>query len=192
MRPAIEVIGDSVRACTTRRIGCRFPSDNRISGRTITSNTTSALTGLAGNRKVGTPSRPSCPKPWTEPGCMATRVTSISPSSASTASHRLGRRAADRAGDHHDLGAIDLALNDFAEFSCVAADDADPVHLRAGVAGSGRQRVGVDVVNLSVARACARCRPARRPPRSPIPAGAGAPAPGRGPPRPAARPGPRR
>ena len=84
LRPATEVIGDSVRACTIRRIGCRLPSDNRISGRTITSKTTSALTGFAGNRNVGTPSRPNCPKPWTEPGCIATRVTSISPSSAST------------------------------------------------------------------------------------------------------------
>ena len=40
-----------------------LPSDNRISGRTITSKTTSALTGLAGNKNVGTPSRPNCPKP---------------------------------------------------------------------------------------------------------------------------------
>ena len=56
-----------------------------MSGRTITSNTTSALTGLAGNRNTGTPSRPSCPKPCTEPGCIAMRDTSISPISESTA-----------------------------------------------------------------------------------------------------------
>lgn len=59
MRPGTELIGASVRACTMRRIGCRLPSDNRISGRTITSKTTSALTGLAGNRNTGTRSRPN-------------------------------------------------------------------------------------------------------------------------------------
>ena len=65
---------------------------------------------------------------------------------------RLGRRAADAAGDHHDLGAVDLTLDDLAELLGVVADDADAVHLGAGVPAGRRQRVGVDVVDLPVAR----------------------------------------
>ncbi|SLJ03434.1 Uncharacterised protein [Mycobacteroides abscessus subsp. abscessus] len=34
---------------------------------------------MAGSRKVGTSSRPSRPKPCTDPGCMATRAISSSP-----------------------------------------------------------------------------------------------------------------
>ncbi len=48
---------------------------------------------------------------------MAIRTTSISPSSESTARTDLGRRAADRAGDHHHLGTVDLALDDLARAS---------------------------------------------------------------------------
>jgi putative ABC transport system permease protein len=81
---ALEVIGVIVRARIPRRLACRLPNDSRSRGRTITSKTTSALTGLVGSRNVGTPSAPSCPKPCTDPGCMAIRVTSIFPSSDST------------------------------------------------------------------------------------------------------------
>ena len=51
--------GMMVRARTIRRIGCRRPRAMRISGRTITSKTTSALTGFDGSRKVGTSSGPA-------------------------------------------------------------------------------------------------------------------------------------
>ena len=79
------------------------------------------------------------------------RVTSISPSSASTDADAFGGGAADRARDHHHLGAIDLALDDFPQFLGVGVDDADAVHLGAGVAARRGQRVGVDVVDLAVA-----------------------------------------
>ena len=46
---------------------------------------------------------------------MATLVTSISPSSDSTERTASAAAPPDRAGDHHDLGTVDLPLDDFAE-----------------------------------------------------------------------------
>src|SRR6476660_8156558 len=107
----------------------------------MTSKTTSALTGLAGSRNTGTPSGPSWPKPCTEPGCIAMRVTSISPSWAST----------DRTRDDDHLCAVDLALNDFPQFVRLGVDDADAVHLGAGIAARRSQGVRIHVVDLPVA-----------------------------------------
>ena len=74
---------------------------------------------------------------------------------AESGQHRpqiLRRRSADRTGDHHDLAAVEIALDDLAQLLGVGADNADPGHLGPGVAGGRGQRVGVDVENLGVAR----------------------------------------
>src|SRR5262249_7988482 len=134
LRPATDVIGDRARACTIRRIGCRLPSDSLISGRTITSKTTRALTGLAGSRNVGTPSGPAPPKAPAGSGIHPAPAAPHPPEPGQPRPPRLGGRSPARAGDHHDLGAIDLPLDDLAELLGVAADDADAVDLRAGVA----------------------------------------------------------
>ena len=63
----------------------------------------------------------------------------------------LGGGATDRARDHDHLCAVDLALNDVAQLLGIGVDDADAVHLGAGVAARRGQRVGVDVVDLPVA-----------------------------------------
>ncbi|CKQ79301.1 Uncharacterised protein [Mycobacterium tuberculosis] len=65
---------------------------------------------------------------------------------------RFCRRTAHPAGDHHDLSPIELALDDFAKFRRVVADDANPVHLRTGIPARRSQGIGVDVINLPVAR----------------------------------------
>ena len=137
---------------TTRRIGCLRPSAIRISGRTITSNTTSALTGLDGSRKVGTSSRPSWPKPCTEPGCIATRSTSRSPRSAS-ASRTCSEAPPPTAPAMTTISdRISCPSTTSRSRRGIGADDADPVHVGAGVAGGGGQRVGVDVVDLAGTR----------------------------------------
>ena len=82
----------------------------------MTSNTTSALTGLAGSRNVGTPSRPKLAEALHGAGMHGDAVDVHFAEVDERRAHRLGRGAADRAGDHHDLGAIELTLNDFAEF----------------------------------------------------------------------------
>ena len=79
------------------------------------------------------------------------RVTSISPSSASTDRTLSAAAPPTAPGDHHHLGAVDLALDDFPQFLGLGVDDADAVHLGAGVAARRGQRVRVDVVDLAVA-----------------------------------------
>ena len=58
---------------------------------------------------------------------------------------------ADRPGDHHDFGTVELALDEVAQLRATGTDDPDPAHLRAGIAGGGGQRVGVHVIYLAVA-----------------------------------------
>ena len=80
------------------------------------------------------------------------RVTSISPSSASTVADTLGGRPTDRARDHDDLRTVQLTLDDVAEHLGIGVHDSDTVHLRARVTARRGQREGVDVVHLAVAR----------------------------------------
>ena len=63
----------------------------------------------------------------------------------------FGGRPADRARDHHYLGATELALDHVAQFLGIGVDDADAVHLGAGVAARRRKRIRVDVIDLAVA-----------------------------------------
>ena len=66
--------------------------------------------------------------------------------------HALGGGAAHRAGDDDYLGPVELPLNGFPQLLGIVVDDPHPVHLGAGIAARRGQRVGVDVVDLTVAR----------------------------------------
>src|SRR5699024_11275106 len=78
-RPGLDSTCIRARARTTRRFATRLPKLKRINGRTKVSKTTSEDTGFEGSKNVGVRFSPSRPKPWTEPGCMATREVSTSP-----------------------------------------------------------------------------------------------------------------
>jgi hypothetical protein len=78
---------------------------------------------------------------------MATRSMSISPSvdSAERTPSPNGPR------DQHDLGAVQLTLNDLAQLLGIAADDPDAGHLGACVTPGRGQRERIDVVHLAIA-----------------------------------------
>ncbi|SKW72932.1 Uncharacterised protein [Mycobacteroides abscessus subsp. abscessus] len=62
------------------------------------------------------------------------------------------RRTADGTRDDDDLGPVQLALDHLAERGGLRTDDAHAVDVGAGITGRSRQRVGIHVVHLAVAR----------------------------------------
>ena len=150
------------------------------------------MAGWDGNRKVGTPSGPSRPNPWVEPGCMATRVVSRSPSRASAACTSAPAPPADGPAHDEDVAERQPVLHGRGDLPGVAADEPGPRGLRPRLAGGGGEGVRADVGDLPGARRAGERRRARRPPRSPRPAAGGARAPCRARPRRAAPPGRRR
>ena len=108
-------------------------------------------------------SGPSRPKPCAEPGCMATRVVSRSPSPASAA--RTSAPAAPPTAPQTTITSLNGSRSCMAAPSVagVAAARAPArVRLGAGLAGGRGQRVRADVGDLPGARACGPGRRARR------------------------------
>ena len=121
----------------------------RSTGRTITSNTTSADTGFAGSRNVGTRSGPEQAEALRRPGLHGHPGQVEVAELGQRLDHQFGAVPAGRAGDQHHLGHQQPGLDQLAEPPRIAGRDADPVGLGAGVPGGGGQRERVDVVHLA-------------------------------------------